>query len=208
MSDTQNDPFVGGSSLAKALGNASKPAVKTFSLGGRLTGVTFAVKWVPASVRVESASLALKTCLETFKLDRTDLYGETGEAVLELETKVQLLFRAMCDPQDSNRPMAASPDEIRQLLDPDEVTLAYNEWLSWQLERSPLHRAKSLQEVERIVDDLGKGYMPTTFLKSCEPDSLRAIAISLADRLAKLTKHNSSRSGQPSEHGGESIQAT
>lgn len=199
------DKFIIGSPLAKRIGSI-KPSIKVVSLGGRLEKKTFAVKWIPTSVRQKAIADALKVMLGEFGYDRSDLYTETGEAALELESRVHLLSQVLVDPENPAMLDAGSPAEVRALLDPDEISILYRYWMEIQLERSPLDHAKSTAEVDAIVDELGKSVRPTTYLQSCAYNMLLSIATSLVSRLITQTKQPSSDTGQQTELSNDSTQ--
>jgi hypothetical protein len=197
------EDFLIGSSLAKSLAGLRRPDanIKVFEIPGRLAGVSFALRWLSADERMLALGDALKTCLSRFAFTREDMYTDLGEATHDLECQVQVLFRALVNPKDPATKAAASADEVRTLLDADEIKYAYKEWLLWQEKNSPFLKIDKLEDVERMVDHLGKGLEPTTSLKLCEWSLLLSIATSLVDRLVTLRKQTSSASGQPNASG-------
>ena len=88
--------------------------------------------------------------------------------------------------------MAATADEIRTLLDSEEIARLYSEWAAFQDERSPWKRWPTAEAFEADVDALGKGLMPPTWLSSCEHASLQRIITSLVAQRQAPTKDSSS----------------
>lgn len=171
------------SGLAKALGGGPVPVRVLDGLGGRLAGVSVGVRALPIG-EVQRATADAITYLTGsdcgFKEEH--LYTELGEGVLDAETKLQILVRALVSPEEPTERLVGSSDELRALLEPDEVTALFNEFVAWQEERSPISRARSWEEVEDFLEALGKGRVPPTRLKNFDSSSLRFMLSELAVR--------------------------
>lgn len=168
------------SGLAKALGAGAIPVRVLDGLRGRLEGVAVAVRALPLGEVQKATAAAIRYLTEECGFKEEHLYTELGEGVLDAETKVQLLARALVEPDVPTQTLASSVEELRALLEPDEVSLLFNEFVAWQEERSPLSRAKSWEEVESFVEALGKGRAPTTRLNAYDSSSLRFMLTELA----------------------------
>lgn len=180
-----------GSPLCKLLSAHQRPH-RVFELTeGRHKGVAFAVRWISADERATALQEAHGYLLSK-SWDRTDLYDGAGGSAFSLETQIRMLLRGLCNPQNPDEPMAASADELRKLLDPDEIARLYSEWATFQDERSPWRRWPTAEAFEADVDALGKGLMPPMWLSSCEHASLQRIITSLVARRQTPTKDNSS----------------
>lgn len=187
------------SGLARRLGGEAIPTRIIDGYGPRLDGL--ALRALPTSA-IEKATAAAIVHLTTLDEPFADnhLYTELGKSTLDLETCVQLLYRALVDPSDPTVPYAASVDEVR-LFEPDEITVLFNEFLSFQEERSPLTRAKSWEEVEITLEAMGKGSLPPTKLNSYDASSLRFMLRELAVRHWRPTKPRSSDTSHGSGSG-------
>lgn len=175
------------SGLAKALGTGPVPVRVLDGLGGRLAGVAVGVRTLPLSEVQRATADAIRYLTEECGFKEEHLYTELGEEVLDVETRLQILVRALVSPEEPTERLASSPDELRALLEPDEVTQLFNEFVAWQEERSPISRARSWEEVEDFLEALGKGRVPPTRLKNFDSSSLRFMLSELAVRHWKPT---------------------
>jgi len=114
--------------------------------------------------------------------------------LLEDEKKVQILFRALRDPEQPERAFAPTVEMLRDGLTSDELQSLFNEYLTWLDARSPLRRVETPEELDALVNSLGKGLEDETSLVYYDSVSLRRIVRSLAVRLVKLTRESSSSS--------------
>lgn len=197
------EKYVSGSWLKRLTSVHQKPA-RTFTIElGRLKGTQFAVRWVPAEARRNATDDARK-----YLLDRgwapEDLYSGPGAIALEFEARVRLLAQAIVNPLNVDEPGCGSPDELRKLLDADEIAFLWEQFDGFCAERNPWRHWKNAAEFEADVDAFAKGLMPATWLLSFESASLRSIATSMASRLRARTKDSSSATSSPSESGSES----
>jgi hypothetical protein len=188
------------SPLARLLGEAVVPhrAFAFAGAGGRFGDATWAVRALSADERSRSIVDATKWLIETCKWDHASLYSELGEAVLDLESKVRGLAAALVDPADPTKPFVKDADELRKLLEADEIGRLFEELADYTDERSPFSRAARWQEVEGFVEALGKGWTTSTSLSSYDAASLRFMLRELATRHCSRTSPPSSATTSPS----------
>lgn len=195
------------SPLSRLLGQAplALKAIEGFEgASGRFRGTPLAVRALSGDDQERATAEAAKHLVATCGFERADLYTEIGEGLFTYEVKVQLLARALYVPGPSPVPFAASAEELRRLLEPDEVAELFERFLDWQEERSPLRRARSWEEVESFLEALGKGWTAPTSLSSYDAASLRFMLRELAVRWVKLTKPPSSDTLPPNDSAGSS----
>ena len=190
-------------SLAKALGDRGV-AVKIVDLfdgtEARLDGIPLALKAVTNEARVRAVAAAVKFLTEKCGLTESYLYDTaTGGAELDLETKVQILAVALCEPAPPHALVVDSADGLRGLLEADELVQLFESYADFVAERSPLSRAKSAEEVEAVLSALGKGMLPASRLTSFDSVTLRRALHSLAVRHERLMSSNSSPSSPSNE---------
>lgn len=187
------------SGLAKALGAGPIPLRVLDGLSGRLGGVAVGIKALPIEAVQKASAEAIRYLTVECGFKEEHLYTELGEGVLDAETRVQILARALVEPDAPTQPLAGGADELRGLLEPDEVTLLFNEFIAWQEERSPLSRARSWEEVESFLEALGKGRVPRTRLNAFDSSSLKYMLSELAAQHWKPTSPHSSDTSPSSE---------
>jgi hypothetical protein len=139
---------------------------------------------------------------------REDLIGDAGDAVLNLEVMVQILARALVDPDRTDAPFAADAAELRRCFDVDEVRACFDEYTAHALERSPFRHLKTLAEVREVADALGKGLTQPTSLQRFDTTTLRLIITSLVERAARWTTPNSSATTPPTDSPADSSQTS
>ena len=105
--------------------------------------------------------------------------------------RLQVLARAMVDPQDTSKPFAASADELRRHLEADEVSAIFDGSPRSRASRSPL-RGEVSGRGGRDADSLGKGLIAETSLQRYDAPTLRAIVIELVAWARTRTRPNSS----------------
>ncbi len=186
-----NDPFLKGSPITKLLGGTTRPH-KVFRISGRLEGYDLAVRAISVEETEIAHAEAIKRMTSLGGWTREDFLNDTGEALFSQELRLQILARAMVDPQDANRAFAQSADELRRYLEADEVSAIFDEFTVFQRSRSPLREARSLEEVREVADSLGKGLIAETSLQRYDAPTLRAIAIELAAWARARTRPSSS----------------
>lgn len=131
---------------------------------------------------------------------------ERHPGLLDTERKVQMLFRALRHPDDTNKPFARSPAELRQ-VHPDEIAALFNAFVQYQDSRSPLDRVKTIEELEGQLDALGKGLIDEDFLNSYDSVTHLSIISWLCKRAfgpADPTKQPSSDTSPASDSSGSS----
>lgn len=185
------------SPLAKALGERV-PCKVVEVLRGRLAGVPMAVRAL-SNGEIQRATIEARKHLLAEGWESEDLFTELGESVFNMETAVRILAAALIVPPGGDavkapeaQRLTSGPDQVRALLEPDEITLLFQEFCAWQEERSPLSRAKTLEEVEDLIEALGKGQAPSSRLNAFDPSSLKSIICGLAARLMSATRPPSS----------------
>lgn len=192
----------GWGSLRKAL-HASQggPAVKVIEFdgsGGRMRGIPLALRTLSADESLRLRAAAVKWLTTSCGFTEEFLVGTTdGTAAIEFEVKVRTLALALVEPAPPHDPVARDADELRVLLDADEVTALFELFLDWVQERSPITSARSAEEVTALCDALGKGTSPHASLNGYDSVTLRSIGRELARRLRTLTSSPSSHT-QPS----------
>lgn len=206
MTADLNDFVVGGASpLRRALsGTQDKPRLVEWPEGSRsrLASIPLALKLLDNDTRARATAEALRWLTSPLPggagLPEEYVYSDEGRAELGLETKLQILAAALVEPATSNR-AARDANDLRQLLDADEVAYLFERYLELQQERSPFTSAESWEKVEALVTSLGKGTTPPSSLSGYDSTSLRLIALSLVRRLRTQTRDSSS----PTSHSPE-----
>lgn len=195
--DPTRDPFLKGSKLAKLCAGRQRPH-RVFRLEhGSLASTDLAVRTLTAEETDAAYAATTKRLTERGGWTRDDFLNDAGESTFQLELKVQYIARAMVDPEDPSKPFAANADEVRRQMEPDDINAVFDELTAFQLERSPLRRAKTWAEVEEVADSLGKGLILPTALQRYDNTSLRLTITALVDALRKRTKLNSSDASPP-----------
>ena len=88
---------------------------------------------------------------------------------------------------------------MRGLLEADELVQLFESYADFVAERSPLSRAKSVEEVEAVLSALGKGMIPASRLTSFDSVTLRSALRSLAVQRETLMSSSSSPSSPSTE---------
>lgn len=178
----------GWSPLRKALhASRSGAAVKVIEFdgcGNRLRGVPLALRALTADESMRLRADALKWLTSACGFTEDYLIGTTGgNEALEFETKIRFVALALVEPAAPHAPVAKDADDLRTLLEADEVSALFELLVDWITERSPIASAKSAEEVAKLCDALGKGTMPLSRLSAFDNASLRTIASELVNRL-------------------------
>ena len=185
------------SPLRRALGASASGvgAVKVIEFdgcGARLRGVPLALRTLTAgeSIRVRTEAHAYLTRQCALSEDAVG-YSDAGRALHEFETKLRTIALALVDPSTGapvcvNAKGEADADEARTLLESDEVAGLFELFVDWTNERSPI-QSKTAEEVEAIVEAMGKATMPLSSLSGYDSGSLRLIARALVGRLRTQT---------------------
>jgi len=183
------------SPLARALGERGVVVKIVDDLGGQLDGIPLALRPLSTETRGGAVAAAIKYLTGPCGLSEAYLYDTSnGAAELDLETKIQLLAVALCEPAPPHAPVVASADELRGLIEANDAGQLFEVYADFLAERSPLSRAKSMAEVEAVVTALGKGMTSVSRLTSFDSTTLRSALYSLAVRHEMLTSSNSSPS--------------
>lgn len=188
------------SPLARLLGDGPVPhKVFTFDgAGDRFKGKPFAVRAISTAQTEKATAAAFGYLVGKGGWTDDRLYTERGKHALGLETAVQILSLALCDPEDPTRRLVKSADEFRNAFEPDEVGPLFSQFLAFNRERHPLAHVETMKEAERIFVDLGKGYALPTTLLDYDIDTVRNIALSGALLFSKLMMRGSSDSDSQS----------
>ena len=180
-----------GSKLSRLMAGRERP-VRRFTVEVvRESGpesLALAVRTLSAHEQEQAHAEAIKWLVGTGGWQREDLIGDAGDAVLNLEVMVQILARALVDPDRTDAPFAADAAELRRCFD---------EYTAHALERSPFRHMKTLAEVREVADALGKGLTPLTSFPRVAAPTLRAIITSLVERAPRWTTPNSSPTTPP-----------
>jgi hypothetical protein len=155
------------SGLAKLVGDGPVPhrAFPFPGAGGRFgEGTRFAVRALDAESKSRALANAVTWLTTKGGWTRDALYEQNGAAVLDLECKVQVLARALVQPDDARKAFVSGPDELRKLLESDEIAALFEQYLDYEEERSPLAKLRSWEEVEPALVAVGKGYATKTSL--------------------------------------------
>ncbi len=191
------------SPLRRALGASASGvgAVKVIEFdgcGGRLRGVPIALRTLTAgeSIKVRTDAHAYLTRQCGLSEDAVG-YSDAGRALHEFETKLRTIALALVDPSTGapvcvNAKGEADADEARTLLESDEVAGLFEMFVDWTNERSPI-QSKTAEEVEALIEAMGKATMPLSSLNGYDAATLRFIARALVGRLQALTSSLSSR---------------
>lgn len=185
----------GTTALAQLLAGRERPH-KRFTLevvrdGARHT-MELAVRAISTHEQQQARADALRYLATTCGWQREDLVTDLGEGVLNLEVMVQILTRALVDPESPSQAAAKDAEAVRKLLDVDEIQACFDQHVAFQEERSPFHRVKTLAEVEEMVAALGKGQLSPSRLMRCERTTLIDIITALAAKVSTPTTPKSS----------------
>ena len=187
-----------GTSLLRRALDASRTgrAVKLVEFDGcgqRFRGIPLALRTLNADENLRVRAEALKWLSSSCGFSEDYLVGTTnGESLTEFEVKVRSIALALVEPAPPHRAVAKDADELRVMLDADEVSALFELYLDWVQERSPISAARTAEEVASVVDALGKGTMPKSRLSVYDSVSLRSITNELVARLRTQTSSPSS----------------
>lgn len=196
-----------GTSLLRRALDASRTgrAVKLVEFDGcgqRFRGIPLALRTLNADENLRVRAEALKWLSSSCGFSEDYLVGTTnGESLTEFEVKVRSIALALVEPAPPHRAVAKDADELRVMLDADEVSALFELYVDWVQERSPISAARTAEEVASVVDALGKGTMPRSRLSAYDSASLRSIAIELVARLRTQTSSPSSPTSPLSSEG-------
>lgn len=187
-------------SLRQMLGNGPVPHATHTLAGaawGPLDGTRVALRSLSTDEQERCVADALKWLTEGAKLQRADVYTETGEQALQVEFQVQTLARALVSGDDPRKPLCEGPADVRELLTPEQVGWLFDRYTEFQTTRSPYQKLTP-EGVEEVATALGKGFLPLTSLSSFDAASLRSIVTALVNRPSTPTTAPSSATPSPS----------
>lgn len=199
------DRFLKGSKLSKLLAGRPRPArrfeIEVVRDAGPET-LKLAVRALSAQEFAQAQAAATKWLTSTGGWTREDLMSDAGDALLNLETMVQVLARALVDPDNTDLPLASPAGdegaaEVRKLFDVAEIRACFDEYRANETERSPFRLLKTLDEVREVADALGKGLTAPTSLQRYDATTLRLIITALVDRARRWTTPSSSDTSPP-----------
>lgn len=200
------------SALRSLLGGRSRPHRKFTVEIVRDRGaeaMTFAVRSLSSKETMEAEAEAKKWLHGTGGWTREDTVYGLGESVLNLETMVQVLARALVVPGAPDRAFAADADEVRKTFDADEIIALHDEYATHLRERSPFRHIENDKQLAEVIDALGKGQVSTNSFPRYDNISLRVITLSLAERVVTLTTRKSSATSSAStSHDGSSTESS
>lgn len=87
-----------------------------------------------------------------FSTSTVDLFAD--------EQKTQMLFRALCDPDDRQKPIADSVAKLREQLTIEEKNYLIDQYMAFEQECSPNMAKMTDAEVDSFLDDLKKNPAP------------------------------------------------
>ena len=189
------------SALRSLLGGRSRPHRKFTVEIVRDRGaeaMTFAVRSLSSKETMEAEAEAKKWLHGTGGWTREDTVYGLGESVLNLETMVQILARALVVPDAPERPFAVDAEEVRKAFDADEIIALHDEYATHLRERSPFRHIENDKQLAEVIDALGKGLVSTNNFPRYDNISLRVITLSLAERVVTLTTRKSSATSSAS----------
>lgn len=192
------------SPLLRALGDRVPVEVVTVERG-RLMGLPLAILALSMDATQDATVLAHKHLTEEKKWSEENLFTEGGAAALNMEIATHILARALVVPPgkdvvnpDEVRRVASSPDELRRVLQPDEIQLLWGIYLDHIQKRSPLSRAATWEEVEETLESLGKGRVSTYALSGYDNATLRFMLHEMAVRMYGTPTSSPSSATSPS----------
>ena len=185
-------------------------AARTYTFPGTSIddAIEVAVRVIPDG-EIDSCRVAAQ--VHVLKLAKTrgwkpDAMVNLDPALLDRELERQIVFRAFIDSETIGQPVPTrffeSVDEVRK-LDSVLLTTLVSLYIEHQEWTSGITDVDG-EEVERLVEALGKGLTPQVFLGRYAPNTLRSFVIFLAARLRGETSLTSKSSSGGSADSGES----
>ena len=163
---------------------------------------SFAVRSID-TMEIQRAHADALRAVRSYGYDGADVYGDQGTTALEIERRVHVLSRVLVRPDDPSRLITArvdaspeearkpQPDQIKRMLEQDEIELLHNMWLDFQVSRSVLSTGQldaALEEARSV----GKGLTPPQSLLRFGIATLAYTTSVLARELRTLMKASSS----------------
>lgn len=140
---------------------------------------------------------AAKYLVDEHKLDGVKLALLQPEGLLENEREVQLLARAVRDPSAGLAPLH-DVRAMRERLTEDAQAYLIAAYNDFERERSPIRRAKNREELEGMLARLKADGGLSTYLLCCDGDSLRNIALCMAETWSPTSGSSSGTSSSSS----------
>lgn len=194
------------SPLARAMGERGVVTrlVDVFDgTGAPLDGIPLALRMVSDADRTRAVGASLRYLIDECRMSESYLYDTTaGGMELDIESKLQILAVALCEPAPPHDRVVKDADELRALITADDIVTLYEVLADFVHERSPLARVRSAEEVDAVIEALGKGTTPPSRLQSFDASTLRSAVVRLASRLATPTNSSSSRSPRSTDDDG------
>jgi hypothetical protein len=186
------------SALAEMIGNLDKRPHKVIPFPGQ-PGRSVAL-WALSGTDDQAARKAAYEYVRSeLKFSELDLVWEQQQAVTEC-VAAEVLSRALRDPENPERPFAASAQEVLERLSLDAIEALLIEYNKYASERYGLRGVKNAEkEVDALVDLLGKGLPITARLSQLDTPSLRRCLHSAVVMLSSSTTQSSSESLPPSD---------
>ena len=103
---------------------------------------------------------------------KLDIKDSTLDMYID-ERANQILFRVLCDPEDSSVPAAPSADALRRLLTKAEKDALAREYAEFEEECSPNYAEKTEEELSILWEDVKKN--PITLLSDLSTGTLRRL---------------------------------
>lgn len=166
-----------------------------------LTQEDFMVAMRPVNVtelqKIEAAGAA---AAKKFAKDNGLSMNDPGVEVIQSNARVvELLWYAIRNPDDLNKPAFLSPAELARCISSHEFTLLINQYSRVEAELSPLIGTMTEEEVQEWIRLLGKGgEAASNFLDRMSWVMRKALMISMACQLIEL-KTDTDSSGMPAE---------
>ena len=189
------------SPLAELLGDAPIHVTRVDLAGaewGRWEGHHVGLRSLPAGAQVKAYGHAIAWLKGEAKLSHEDLFGDMGSASLEIETRVQILSQALVSTAPPHARLVKGPADVRDRFTSEQVVWLFERFEEVQQARSPIKALTDPAKVKELADALGKGFLPTTSLKSYDTATVRRITTELVSLLLRQTPPSSSGTSSPS----------
>jgi hypothetical protein len=199
----------GATPLARVIRSRTRPISKPIELPDA-DGLEV-VFWNPNDEEVaESAADATRYLKNDLRLDEFQATLAMESNLYKAEEERQLFSRIMRDAKDPESPIGDIED-LRELLTEDIRDYLKNHLAAFIDERDPHRRESDPEKIIRRIHDLKAAGGLSEYLTSCDSDSLKSIALSLAGQLQTPTSPSSldtSSSNTPNDTVSESIHQT
>jgi phage FluMu protein gp41 len=129
-----------------------------------------------------------------FKSEKIEVSMVTAEEY-EVEKAIQLLYRALRDPQNLDEPISPSITEFRKLLTREELRLLKDEYLGFESECSPSPENLSAEEFDKVFVALKKNSVETIG-SITNMSTLKKLLLTMVDQLSNLPTDSGSSSSR------------